>query len=844
MAYFWIFKMARRDARRGWRALLFCAAAIAGGVAVLVAVAAFTANLRRTVDEKTRTLLGSDLRVSSRQPFSAKVEVWLKTVPGKQARETSLVTMGSFPKASAGRLVEIRAVSGGYPFYGGLETDPAGVRVEDFSEPVILVESALAAQMDLHMGDPVKLGSVTFKVAGLVLRAPGETAFAGTFAPRVYIAGPWLAKTGLQGGAGSMVTYAVNFRMPAAPDAAWVDAAQKEFGDDEHLRLETVAMQRESLGRAIDNLEGFFSLVGCLSLLLGGLGIAGAAQVYARERMDAVAVLRCLGATARQGLGILLVQVMAAGFIGAAAGAAMGAAMQAALPDLLRQYLPVDVVFSLSWPSVLLGVGTGVAAASLFALPPLLEVRRATPLRALRAGYDDEAPPSDWTRRALPVLLALVVAGYCSVVAAKPVDGLWFAAGLGAALAVLGGLAWVLRQAARRLAGRTAFSFVTRQGLANLDRPRNRTGLLTAVLGLGVFLLYTLWLVEAMLLSQGQFMERGTEPDLFFFDIQPEQRAGLAELLGEHHLTLNEVTPVVTMRLKSVKGRSIADIRKDKNDTRPGWLLGHEFRSTYRGELTTTEKLTGGTFTPRYAGTGPVPISVEEGAARDLGVQVGDALEFDVQGVTIAAEVGSIRRVDWERFRPNFFLVFPEGVLEDAPAWDLAVARAGDAEVRGKVLRDVAVKYPNISVVDLGLVIATLSDLLDRAAFAMRFLALFTVATGVLVVFGTIWTGRHQRRKESALLRALGASARQMRGIWRVEYVLIGVLGGMAGSALAVGAAWALGKYLFELALPWDAAAWSWPVAVALAALTSLLAGLAASRGLGSHSPLEVLRAE
>jgi putative ABC transport system permease protein len=842
--FFWIFTMARRDARRGWRALLFCAGAIAGGVAVLVAVAAFTANLRQALDEKTRGLLGSDLRVSGRQPFSARVEAWMKTIPGQQARETDLSTMGNFPQANAARLVQVRAISGGYPFYGALETDPPGLKPQDFAEPVALVEEGLALQLGLKVGDPMKLGSVEFKIAGVVRRAPGETEFAGTFAPRVYIAGAWLARTGLQAGYGNMASYSAHFEMPVTPVPAWVEEARQKFGNDERLQFETVETRRESLGQAIENLQGFFSLVGCMSLLLGGLGIAGAAQVYVRERLDALAVLRCLGATARQGFGILLVQVMAAGFAGALLGAALGAAIQSVLPHWLAHYLPADVVFHLSWPSVILGVATGVVAACLFALPPLLEVRLATPLRALRSGYSDEAPMSDWTRRGLPVLLALVVAGYCSALAAKPVDGLWFAAGLGAALAVLGALAWLLRKLARRLAKGAALGFIARQGLANLDRPRNRTGLLTAVLGLGVFLLYTLWLVEAMLLSQTEFVQRGGEPDLFFFDIQPEQRAELAATLAAHHLKLEEETAVVTMRLQSVKGRSIADIRNDKGDHRPGWLLGHEFRSTYRDHLTTTETLTSGNFTPHYTGTGPIPISVEESAARDLGVQVGDALEFNVQGVTMTAVVGSIRQVDWQRFRPNFFLIFPTGVLEDAPAWSLAVARAGDATVRGQVLRDVATKFPNISVVDLGLIIATLTDLLDRAAFAMRFLALFTVGTGVLVIFGTIWTGRHQRRRESALLRALGASARQMRGIWRVEYALVGLFGGAAGSVLAIGGAWALGKYYFEIALPWAMAGWSWPVAVVLAVITSLLAGVAASRGLASHSPLEVLRGE
>ena len=172
------------------------------------------------------------------------------------------------------------------------------------------------------------------------------------------------------------------------------------------------------------------------------------------------------------------------------------------------------------------------------------------------------------------------------------------------------------------------------------------------------------------------------------------------------------------------------------------------------------------------------------------------------------------------------------------------MARAGDAARRGAVLRDVVLKYPNISAIDLSLVLGTLRDLFDHAAFALRFLALFTVATGVLVVFGTIWAGRYPRRRESVLLRALGASSSQMRGILRVEYALVGVFGGGAGALLAVGAADALARRLFELPMPWTSVAWSLPVAIALGAVTSLVAGLAASRGLASHPPLEVLRAE
>jgi putative ABC transport system permease protein len=840
----WILVMARRDARRGWRSLLFCALAIAGGVAALVAVAAITANLRRAVDEKARELLGADLEVSSRDPFSPAVEAWLNAIPGRQARETTLMTMAYFPAVLTARLVQVHAVTGDFPFYGELETVPAGLGVANAAQPVALVEEGFAAQLTLVPGDTVKIGSVTFTLLGTLRRAPGESEFAGTFAPRLYIPGAWLQRTGLLGAMGAMVTYHADFALRQPPDPAWLEQSRRKFENEQRLSFDTVEQRRRSLGRAIDNLEGFFSLAGCVSLLLGGLGIAGVAQVYARERLDALAVLRCLGATGRQAFGILLTQVIAAGLVGASAGAVLGAVAQTWLPSWLGSYLPADVIFHLSLASVVLGVTTGVAASALFALPPLLEARRATPLRALRTGYGESTPPSDFWRRALPVLMALIIAGYCASLAARPIEGLWFAAGLGMALTVLAGLAWVLRKVAGWIAGAARLGFVMRQGLANLNRPRNRTGLLTAVLGLGVFLMYTLWLVEATLLAQADFTERADEPDLLFYDIQQDQVAGLNAIFAEHGIKMTEETPVVTMRLKSVKGRAVTDIQHDRRDRRPGWLLGHEFRSTYRDHLTATETLTAGKFTPHYGGSGPVPVSIEEGAAQDLGVKIGDPLAFDVQGVPIAAVVGSIRRVDWNRLRPNFFLVFPAGALEDAPAWSMGVARAGDAARRGAVLRDVVLKYPNISAFDLSLVLGTLRDLFDHAAFALRFLALFTVATGVLVVFGTIWAGRYPRRRESVLLRALGASSSQMRGILRVEYALVGVFGGGAGALLAVGAADALARRLFELPMPWTSVAWSLPVAIALGAVTSLVAGLAASRGLASHPPLEVLRAE
>jgi putative ABC transport system permease protein len=315
------------------------------------------------------------------------------------------------------------------------------------------------------------------------------------------------------------------------------------------------------------------------------------------------------------------------------------------------------------------GIGAGVVLCLLFTLLPLLAVRRVPPLSALRSALTE----ADGVRRdpwqlVVAGLIAVAVAGLASWQTGGWREGLGFTAALGGALGILWLLARSTAWLARRAVPRWA-PYVVRQGIANLHRPNNRTGTLLVALGLGTFLIVSLQLTRASLLASLRMADVGKRANAVLFDVQPDQLDGVVAALGQLNLPVVESAPIVTMRLKSVRGRLTTELATNRSDRTPGWVLQREYRCTWRTNLADSERLVSGTFTGRVsAETSPVPVSLELGIARDLGVEVGDRLSFDVQGQVIDAVVGSLREVDWRQVRPNFFVVFPEGALEAAPA--------------------------------------------------------------------------------------------------------------------------------------------------------------------------------
>ncbi len=838
-----ILKMAWRDSRASRRRLLLFSLSIVLGIAALVAIGSFTANLEGAIDEQAKGLLGADLAVQSRSELTEEATAFLDGLGGEQAKEVMFASMIVFPSAgNQSKLVSLRALEGGYPFYGEFSTEPSGAAARlAAGEPVAILEATLLSQYGLVPGDPVRIGDHIFTVAAGLHNIPGESAVIAQLSPRVYFPLGYLPETGLIQ-PGSLVRYKTYFKFPADLD---VEALVRELrGQFRELRLgfDTVDERKRDLGRALDNVYAFLSLVGFVALFLGAIGVASAIHVYVRQKIATVAVLRCLGASARRSFAVYLVQGLGIGLCGAMLGAVLGIAVQLILPALVQEFLPFEVEFGIAWWEVARGVVAGLIICLLFTLLPLLAIRRVSPLVAIRSSFAENHERPDALRWAVYAAIVGAVTIFALSQTREWEHGLGFVGMLALSFGVLAGLAHLVAWAARRYFPRSA-PYVWRQGVANLHRPNNRTVLLLLALGLGTFLIVTLALTRETLVAQIENTGGADRPNLLFFDIQDDQVEPLKRILATEDVPLKASAPIVTMRISRLKGQPVEEILRDNVSGLPGWTLRREYRSTYRSELGDAETLVGGTFVGRVEpGAEVAPISMESGLAEDMQLALGDELEFNVQGVPIRGQLTSLREVEWRRMEPNFFIVFPEGVLEAAPKFHVMATRVDSAEVSARVQRAVVSELPGVSAIDLTLILQTLDGVFSKIQFVVQFMALFTVVTGVIVLAGAVMSGRFQRLRETVLLRTLGATRRQLTQIQLVEYAILGFLAAVVGCGLALIANWLLARYIFETAGVFAPGALL--VAAAAVITITLVTGLLSNRGVANHPPLEILRQE
>jgi putative ABC transport system permease protein len=442
------------------------------------------------------------------------------------------------------------------------------------------------------------------------------------------------------------------------------------------------------------------------------------------------------------------------------------------------------------------------------------------------------------------VLVLVVIVGFITTLGIVQTGqlgmGLGITAGFLGAFGLLIGIAMLLTKMVRRFFP-TSWQYVWRQGLANLYRPDNQTSILMLSLGLGTFLIATLYIVQHALLAQIALSGGNNRPNLVLVDIQSDQLNGVSKLVKSHGLPLIHRAPVATMSLAKIKGFTPEAYRDSVDVSR--WALFREYRSTYRDDLFDSERLVSGKWTVgSWDGVEPVPVSFEEDIAQTLHITLGDTVVFDVQGVSITTVVRSLREVDWQRIQPNFFVVFPPGVLELAPQFHVFTTRVNSAEQSARLQRELVVQFPNVSAVDLGLILQTVDEVLSQVGFVVRFMALFSVFTGLLVLISAVTTSRYQRIQESVLLRTLGAARQQIRRILFLEYVFLGALSALTGLLLSVGGAWALTFFVFEIDFSLPLLALS--AVFLIVTILTVVVGMVNSRGIATRPPLEILRSE
>lgn len=850
-------RLAAREMRGAPRRLAPLAASVAVGVAALVAINSFADNVRDSVRRQARTLLGADLALSSRRPLPAAIDSALDDVrrtPGTAvARLTNFSAMVYVPRTTGTRLAQVSAVEGPYPLYGEVRTDPAAAWPHLSDRRQAVVDPSLLSALNARVGDTLALGATTFVIAGAVIQAPGNTGLRAALGPRVFIAARFLSETRLLG-FGARVEYEAFVKLPPDVSTQRVASHLRPLASPDRIRLRTPADDQADTNRMLSRLTAYLGLVALIALLLGGVGVASAVTVFVRQRLETVAIFRCLGATGRQVFAIYLMEAALLGVVGSAVGAAAGVGLQQLLPPLLAGFLPVDVQATLSWRAIATGTGMGLWVAAMFALLPLLPVRRVPPLAALRRPYEDERQPRDPWRWLAIALIAASSAAIAALQVGSWRRGGMFTAAVATVILALWLAAWMLvRMLRSRPAGRLPFAW--RQGIANLHRPANQTITVVLAIGLGAFLLDTLFLMQSNLLHQLEHSSGPSRPNIALFDIQPDQLPAIERRLRESGLPSTGAVPIVPMRIRSIKDHPTADLLTDTDTTDPAdgngdgdrrgvWALRREYRSTYRDTLVASERIIAGRWWPATSRSpdGHVAISVESGLAAELGVSVGDEIVWDVQGVAVPSHVASLRDVEWARLEPNFFVVFAPGALEGAPQSYVTLTRIDDAERRGRFQREFAEHFANVSTLDLTLVQQSLEQLLDRVVLAVQLTALFTLATGALVLIAALATSRAQRIREGALLRTLGATRGQILRVAAAEYAALGALAAATATGSAIVASWLLARFLFEsvFALP----ALGLGGMAAAVVVSTIAVGLANSRSVVTQPPLTVLRAE
>jgi len=463
----------------------------------------------------------------------------------------------------------------------------------------------------------------------------------------------------------------------------------------------------------------------------------------------------------------------------------------------MQEFVPVDLSSSVSWTAILQGIVLGFGIAVLFALLPLSSIRKISPLNTLRVISDTVGSPTDPLRLAIIGLILLCLTLFSRLQLEDWKQTAFFVLGIAFTFAVLYGTAQGLMFMVRRFFPQQ-WPYVWRQGLANLFRPRNQTIVVVLAIGFGTALIATLSFVQDMLLKRVDVSNDGGQANVVLFDIQPGQREGLKTLIKEQRLPVMEEVPIVTLQLSEINGYDLQDVLADSTLGYSARAFRGEIRATYRDSLADSETLVAGKWIGQVQAMDTAQVSLEEGYAERIGAKVGDRLLLNVQGLPMPARVASLRRVDWNRFQTNFRMVLAKGSLEKAPQFFVMMTKAENEGQSAALQRKVVQSFPNVSVIDLHSLIATLTEILDKIGFVIRFIGSFSILTGVMVLFSSLMISKYQRLKENVLLRTLGASKRQIGQILFAEYLFLGLFSALTGLLIAVVATNALALFVFE----------------------------------------------
>lgn len=847
----------RRDSRGQGARLLFFIVCLSIGVAAVTSVSSFARAIDQGVRAEARQLLAADLALANRAPLPPTLVDEVAKIPGaEQVRILETLTVVALPASTTGalrsQLTEVKAVGAGYPFYGDLELKPAARLQDLLGEDGVVVAPELLERLGLRVGDPLRIGGEDFTVRGTVGKETDRVVGAFSLGPRIFLSLEGLKRAKLDQ-FGSRVTHRLLVKLPAGTSEAELEniavSLRRAAPADGRVRIETYREAQPAMRQGLQRVESFLSLAALLSLLVGGVGVAQTVRAWLASRLDAIAVLKCLGYRPREVMALYLGQTALLGLTASAIGIGLGILLQMAVTQLFTGLLPVSQLSLVQPMAWLQGIVLGLGVSLLFSLGPLDIARKVPPVRVLRRDAEP-LPPSRAMSFGIGAMLLVGIFVLAFWQSASLLRAGVFTAGLVIVTALLALAARGLVRLA--LLPRQRAGLLLRQGLAALGRPGAGTTATVVALGLGVFVLLAMYLVETSLSAQIERDLPKNAPTAFLVDIQPDQWPGVREVLERESESFDSV-PVVMARILAIDevpvdriaANRMKERRMEGREEEPGdrdWALKREQRLTYLEKLPNGNEILEGKLWQDAA----AELSLEVEFAEQIGAKLGSIVRFDVQGVPIDVKVTSLRKVDWSTFGINFFLVVEPGVLEEAPQMRIAAARLANEKLQS-TQDELVAAFPNVTMIRIREVLDRVADILGKLGAGVRILGLLTVLTGLAILAGAVGATQVRRRAEVALLKTLGMTRRQIVGAFAIEYALLGTVASLIGAVGASGLAYLVLTQAMEVPadrLLWVTQPWWLPITTVLTVLLATVAGLLASLGALAERPISVLRGE
>ena len=816
-----------REIRSGEVLVLLAAVGLA--VAALTAVGFLTDRIGKAVARQANEVLAADLRLRSQEPIPA---AWGELAQDYGLRTAETATFPSVVFAGdLSALATIKAVSDTYPLRGAVRVADVlfgEQRTVDDTPPrgEVWADGALLARVNADIGDRLTVGTLELEVTAVLTYRPDQSMGFASLAPSLLMNIDDVDASGLIT-EGSRVGYAL---LVAGADESVNDfdaAIQPELPDA--VRSSNREESSERAYRAADRAQRFLSLTAIISLLLSAVAVAMSARRFAHRRMDTVALMKSLGATQGFVISVSIIQLVMLGVLGVAAGSVVGYAAEEILTSVLADLIASELP-PVGLMPIVLASGSALVLLVGFALPSLIQLRNTPPMRVLR---HDAMPPAPSRILVGGLSLAAVAALLYRAVG----DAQMLVILLGGIIIIAAALYFVGRGLVAMMGRfRSGVGVAWRYGLANVARRGRDSAVQVVAFGLGLTVLLLLTIVRTDLLDGWRQTLDENAPNHFMINIQPQERESVADIYRSGGVEPPEFMPLVRARMSTINDVSV----KDREYPDPGgrWMANREANLSFAAKLSASNEIVEGEWWPEDY-DGPPLLSVEEEAAVETGLTLGDRIAFNVAGREVEATIASIRKINWDSFQPNFFMLFSPGALDGMPTTYLASLRLEPEE--RPVLVDLVRAHPSISVIDLDAILQQVRGIVQKASLAVQAVFVFTLAAGIAVLFAAVQSTIDERRFESAMLRALGARKRVVFSGVMAEFAALGAAAGLLASAGASILAAIVAVRLFEL--PYEFNPWLWIMGVGAGIFVVCISGYIAARSAVNAAPVDVLRA-